>query len=112
MEGNMKDSLINSLNRAQELTDYMRKAQKELDRQIIEGTAGGDLVIVKMTGRHDVKKVHIDESLMNVEEREVLEELVAAAFNDAVRKVEDVSQKKIESLTAEFSLPDLKDIVS
>lgn len=111
MNDDLKDTLMKSLDRAQELSNHMKKAQSELDNQIVKGESGGGLITVYMTGRHDVKKLKIDDSLINLEDKEILEDLVAAAINDAVRKAEDVSQKTLESLTSDFDLPNLKDIL-
>ena len=82
---------------ASELQSRMKKVQSELDRQIVAGVAGGGLVRVEMNGRHDVSKVVIDECLMA--DRDVLQDLIAGAINDAVQKIDDVSQEKLVSLT-------------
>ena len=102
----MKGGLGNIMKQAQAMQENLRKAQEELATLEVTGTAGGGLVSVTMTCRHDVKGVQIDPSLMQ-DEKEVLEDLVAAALNDAVRKVEKLSQEKLSGLTAGMSIPGL-----
>ena len=80
----MKGGLGNIMKQAQAMQDNMRKAQEELAKIEVTGNAGGGLVSVVMTCRHDVRRVQIDASLMQ-DEKEVLEDLIAAAMNDAVR---------------------------
>jgi DNA-binding YbaB/EbfC family protein len=70
----------------------------------VTGQAGGGLVSVVMTGRHDIKRVSIDDSLMK-DDKDMLEDLVAAAVNDAVRRVESESRERMESVTKGMSLP-------
>lgn len=81
--------------------------QEELANAEVTGQSGGGLVSVVMTGRHDVKRVSIDQSLMSTDEddKEVLEDLIAAALNDAVRKVEQSSQEKMGGMTVYMQLP-------
>jgi DNA-binding YbaB/EbfC family protein len=102
----MKGGLGNIMKQAQAMQDNLRKAQEELATLEVTGTAGGGLVSVTMTCRHDVKGVQIDSSLMQ-DDKEVLEDLVAAALNDAVRKVEKLSQEKLSGLTAGMTIPGL-----
>jgi hypothetical protein len=83
----------------------MAKMQEELVQAEVTGQSGAGLVSVVMNGRHDVKRVSIDDSLLT-EEKEILEDLVAAAFNDAVRKLEKSSQEKMAGMTAGMNLPD------
>ena len=92
------------LEEAQKMQDRMKKAQDELTELSVEGKAGGGMVRVNMNGRHDVSKVTISQSLLN-EEVEMLEDLIAAAVNDAVRQVEKVSKDKINQLTAGLNIP-------
>ena len=94
------------MKQAQAVQENLKKAQEELAMIEVVGSSGGGLVEVKMTCRHDIRKVSIDESLMG-DDREVLEDLVAAAVNDAVRRVEKVSQEKMGSLTSGLNIPDL-----
>jgi DNA-binding YbaB/EbfC family protein len=88
------------------MQENLRKAQEELARIEVNGSAGGGLVSVVMTCRHDVKRVHIDPALLK-DDKEVLEDLVAAAMNDAVRKVEETTQQKMAGLTSGLGIPGL-----
>jgi nucleoid-associated protein EbfC len=100
----MKGGLGNLMKQAQRMQETMQKAQAELADMEVTGQAGGGMVSVVMTGRHDVKRVAIDDSLLK-EEKEMLEDLLAAAVNDAVRKVETTTQEKMSGLTAGMGLP-------
>ena len=102
----MKNPLGNIMKQAQAMQENMKKAQEELAYIEVTGGAGGGLVEVTMTCRHDIRRVSIDDSLIG-DEKEVLEDLVAAAVNDAVRRVEKVSQEKMGSLTAGLTIPGL-----
>jgi hypothetical protein len=86
------------------MQENMQRAQEELARTEVEGESGAGLVKIVMTCRHDVKRVSIDPSLLG-EDRDMLEDLVAAAFNDALRRAEATSQEKLGSLTAGMPLP-------
>lgn len=100
----MKGGLGNLMKQAQRMQETMQQAQQQLAVMEVTGQAGGGLVSVVMTGRHDVKRVSIDESLLK-EDKEMLEDLVAAAVNDAVRQVETTAQEKMAGLTAGMGLP-------
>jgi hypothetical protein len=100
----MKGGIGNMMKQAQQMQEQMQKAQEELAEMEVTGEAGGGMVKVTMTGRHDVKRVNIDDSLMG-DDREMLEDLVAAAMNDAVRNVEQASQEKMSGLTDGLNLP-------
>jgi DNA-binding YbaB/EbfC family protein len=100
----MKNQLAGLMKQAQAMQDSMKKAQEEIARLEVEGEAGGGMVKVAMTGRHDVKRVTIDPSLLG-EDKDMLEDLVAAAVNDAVRKVEAATQEKMAGLTAGMPMP-------
>ena len=100
----MKGGIGNIMKQAQQMQANMQKMQEEVANMEVEGQAGGGLVKVVMTGRHDIKRVHIDDSVLK-DDKEMLEDLVAAAVNDAVRQVEKVSQDKMSSVTAGFNLP-------
>ncbi|MBI3772603.1 MAG: YbaB/EbfC family nucleoid-associated protein [Gammaproteobacteria bacterium] len=100
----MKGGLGGLMKQAQKMQENMQKAQEELAKMEVTGQAGGGMVSVVMTGRHDVRRVSIDASLMQ-EEKEMLEDLLAAAVNDAVRQVERQSQEKMSSMTAGMGLP-------
>jgi hypothetical protein len=92
------------MKQAQAMQDNMKKAQEEIAAMEVAGEAGGGLVKVTMTGRHDVKRVSIDPTLLG-EDKDMLEDLVAAAVNDAVRKVEAASQEKMAGMAAGLPLP-------
>ena len=100
----MKGGIAGLMKQAQQMQDNMKKAQEELAQTEVEGQAGAGLVKVTMTCRHDVKRVKIDPSLV-AEDRDMLEDLVAAAVNDAVRRVETTTQEKMSGLTAGLPLP-------
>ena len=100
----MKGGLGNIMKQAQRMQETMQKAQQELAEMEVTGQAGGGLVSVVMTGRHDVKRVSIDDSLLK-EDKEMLEDLLAAAVNDAVRQVESTTQEKMSGLTSGMGLP-------
>ena len=95
----MKNQLAGLMKQAQAMQDNLRKAQEELATIEVEGEAGAGLVKVTMTCRHDVKRVSIDPSLL-ADDKDMLEDLVAAAFNDAIRRAEATSQEKMGKLTA------------
>jgi DNA-binding YbaB/EbfC family protein len=100
----MKGGIGNLMKQAQQMQANMQKMQEEVANMEVEGQAGGGLVKVTMTGRHDVKRVSIDDSVLK-DDKEMLEDLIAAAMNDAVRQLEKVSQEKMSSITAGFNLP-------
>lgn len=100
----MKGGLGNLMKQAQAMQDNLRKAQEELASIEVTGNAGGAMVSVVMTCRYDVRRVTIDPSLLQ-DDKEVLEDLIAAAVNDAVRKVEKTTQEKMSGLTAGLGLP-------
>lgn len=100
----MKGGLGNLMKQAQAMQDNLRKAQEELAAIEVTGNAGGGMVSVNMTCRYDVRRVTIDPALLQ-DDKEVLEDLIAAAVNDAVRKVEKTTQEKMAGLTAGMGLP-------
>jgi DNA-binding YbaB/EbfC family protein len=100
----MKNQLAGLMKQAQAMQENMKQAQDAIAAMEIEGEAGGGMVKVVMTGRHDVKRVTIAPTLLS-EDKDMLEDLVAAAMNDAVRKVEAASQQKMAGLTAGMPLP-------
>lgn len=101
---NMQQLMQQAQRMQEQMQKQMQKAQEELANTELTGESGAGLVKVVMTGRHDVKRVQIDDSLLK-EDKEMLEDLIAAAVNDAVRKVEDYSQKKMGSVTQGLNLP-------
>jgi len=100
----LKGGLGNLMKQAQQMQENMQKMQEKLAMVEVEGQAGAGMVKVVMTCRHDVKRVSIDDSLMG-EDKEMLEDLLAAAVNDAVRRVETTSQEKMSGLTSGLGLP-------
>lgn len=105
----MKGGLGNLMKQAQAMQENMQKAQEELANIEVTGESGGGLVKVSMTCRHDVKKISIDPELMgDADDREMLEDLVAAAVNDAVRKAEKAQQEKMAGLTGGLNIPGMK----
>ncbi|HTR59565.1 MAG TPA: YbaB/EbfC family nucleoid-associated protein [Casimicrobiaceae bacterium] len=100
----MKNQLSGLMKQAQAMQDNVKKAQEAIAALEVEGQAGAGLIKVTMTGRHDVKRVAIDPSLLG-EDKDMLEDLVAAAINDAVRKVEAASQAKMAEVAGGLSLP-------
>lgn len=100
----MKNQLAGLMKQAQAMQDNLKKAQDELATIEVEGQSGAGLVKVTMTCKHDVKRVVIDPSLL-ADDKDMLEDLVAAAFNDGIRRAEEVSQEKMSKLTAGMPLP-------
>jgi DNA-binding YbaB/EbfC family protein len=100
----MKNQLAGLMKQAQQMQENLQRAQEELGRTEVEDQSGAGLVKIVMTCRHDVKRVSIDPSLLG-EDRDMLEDLVAAAFNDALRRAEATSQEKLGGLTAGMPLP-------
>lgn len=92
------------MKQAQQMKEHMEKAQAELAAMEITGEAGAGLVSVIMTGRHEVRRVQIDDSLLG-DDKDMLEDLVAAAVNDAVHKLERATQEKMSGLTEGMGLP-------
>lgn len=100
----MKGGLGNLMKQAQKMQENLQKAQEEVASMEILGESGGGLVKILMTGRHEVRRVEIDDSLLR-EDRDMLEDLVAAAINDAVHKVEKTVQDKFAGVTSGLGLP-------
>jgi DNA-binding YbaB/EbfC family protein len=100
----MKGQLAGLMKQAQQMQDNMRKMQEQLAQVEVEGQSGAGLVKVVVTCRNDVKRVTIDPSLL-ADDKDMLEDLVVAAVNDALRKAEQTSQEKMGSMTAGLPLP-------
>ena len=100
----MKNQLAGLMKQAQQMQDNMKKVQEQLASTEVEGQSGAGMVKVIMTCRHDVKRVTIDESLLK-DDKEMLEDLIAAAMNDAVRRVESTVQERMAGVTAGMPLP-------
>ena len=104
----MKGGLGNIMKQAQAMQDNMKKAQDELAAIEVSGESGGGMVKLVMTCRYDVKNVVIDPAVMSdAEDREMLEDLIAAAINDAVKKVEKTTQEKMSGLTGGLNISGL-----
>jgi DNA-binding YbaB/EbfC family protein len=100
----MKGGLGNLMKQAQQMQENMKKAQAELASIEVEGQAGSGMVKVVMTCHHEAKRVMIDDSLVG-DDKDMLEDLIVAAFNDAARKAEAISEQRMSSLTAGMPLP-------
>ena len=100
----MKADLGDLMKQAQQLQEQMQKAQQQLAEMEVSGEAGAGLVKVVMTGRHDVRRVTIDPSLLR-EDKEILEDLLAAAVNDAVRRVEEKNRDMLSGMTQGMGMP-------
>ena len=100
----MKNPLGNLMKQAQQMQTQMQDAQEELGHLEVQGEAGGGMVKLTMTCRHEVRGIQIDDALLG-EEKDMLEDILAAAFNDALRKVEKTTQEKYSGMTAGLGLP-------
>jgi DNA-binding YbaB/EbfC family protein len=100
----MKNGLAGLMKQAQQMQENMKRMQEQLATTEVEGQSGAGMVKLVMTCRHDVKRVMIDASLLK-DDKDMLEDLVAAAFNDAVRRVEATIQEKMGGMTAGLGLP-------
>lgn len=97
---------LNELMRqAQKMQDQFKQAQDDLSNLVVEGKSGAGLVVIKLNGRHDVVSVSIDDSALT-EGKEFVEDLIGAAFNDAVRKLEDEKRKTMSAMAGGFKLPE------
>ncbi len=103
MFGGGKGGLGNLMKQAQEMQKNIQAVQEEIEKMEVVGEAGGGMVKVTMTGKHELVKVEIDDSLMD--DKEMLEDLFAAAVNSSVRRVEDITQEKMGGLTGGMDLP-------
>jgi len=102
----MKGGMGNLMKQAQQMQAKMQKAQEELAKMEVVGEAGAGMVKVTMLGCHSVRRVEIDDSLIgDADEKEMLEDLIAAAMNDAVRRVEEQNKDKMGALTGGMQLP-------
>lgn len=99
----MKGGIAGLMKQAQQMQENMRKAQEQLAQVEVEGQSGAGMVKVTMTCAHDVRRVAIDASAMD--DCEMLEDLIAAAFNDAVRRAEQISQERMAGFAAGLNLP-------
>ena len=99
-----KGGMGNMMRQAQKMQENVQKVQEEIARMEVEGQSGAGLVKITMTGRHDVKRVQIDDSLFE-DDKEMLEDLIAAAVNDAVRNIESTQKEKMDKATAGMQMP-------
>ncbi|HRF12019.1 MAG TPA: YbaB/EbfC family nucleoid-associated protein [Candidatus Accumulibacter phosphatis] len=99
----MKGGIAGLMKQAQQMQENMKKAQEELAQLEVEGQSGAGMVKVLMTGNHNVRRVTIDPSVMD--DKEMLEDLIAAALNDALRRAEEVSQQRMAGFSAGLNLP-------
>jgi DNA-binding YbaB/EbfC family protein len=100
----MKNALGNIMQQAQKMQEDLKKAQEELALMQVQGESGGGLVTILMTGKREARKVTIDNSLLG-EDKDMLEDMVAAAINDAVNKVAKMKKEKMSDITAGIPLP-------
>lgn len=100
----MKGGMAGLMKQAQKMQEDMQKVQQDIADMEVTGESGAGLVKVVMNGRHDVKKVSLDDSLMS-EDKELLEDLLAAAVNDAVRRIESTSQDRMSAVTSGMAMP-------
>ena len=100
----MKGQIAGLMRQAQQMQENMKKAQDALAEIVVEGGSGGGLVKVSMSCRHDVKRVTIDPSLL-ADDKDMLEDLVAAAFNDAARRIDETQKEKMASVSSGMQLP-------
>ena len=100
----MKGQLAGLMKQAQAMQENLKKVQDELGNLEVEGSSGAGLVKITMTCKHEVRRVTIDPSLL-ADDKDMLEDLVAAAFNDSLRRAEQVSQEKMAKVTAGMPLP-------
>ena len=98
-----KGGMAGLMQQAQRMQENLKKAQEEIQRMEVEGQAGAGMVKITMTGKHECKRVQIDAGVMD--DKEMLEDLIAAAINDAAKKVDQVSQEKMGSLAGGMGLP-------
>lgn len=100
----MKGGLSGLMKQAQQLQANMQKAQEELARMEVTGEAGGGMVKVVMTGKHEVRRITLDDKIIG-DDKEMLEDLIAAAVNDAVNKIETETRERFSGMTAGMGLP-------
>ncbi|MFP4251615.1 MAG: YbaB/EbfC family nucleoid-associated protein [Guyparkeria sp.] len=100
----MKGGIGNLMKQAQAMQENMQRMQEEVAKMEVEGQSGGGLVKVTMTGKHEARRVSIDPSLFE-DDKDMLEDLIAAAINDAARRIEQEQQEKMSGMTAGMNLP-------
>ena len=100
----MKGGIGQLMKQAQQMQEKMQKAQEELQNIIVQGESGGGMVKISITCKNEIKKIDVDDSLFS-EERDMFEDLLIAAFNDAIRKAEQKTQESMSGMTSGLSLP-------
>jgi len=100
----MKGGIGQLMKQAQQMQEKMQKAQEELQNIIVHGESGGGMVKISITCKNEIKKIDIDDSLFS-EERDMLEDLLIAAFNDAIRKADKKTQERMSGMTSGLNLP-------
>lgn len=100
----MKGGIGQLMKQAQQMQADMQKAQEEIAKMTVTGESGAGMVRITMTCKHDVRSIEIDDTLVG-DDKEMLEDLLVAAFNDAVRRVEQTVQEKLSGMTAGLNLP-------
>ncbi len=100
----MKGGMGNLMKQAQEMQENMQRMQEEVAQMEVEGQSGGGLVKIAMTGKHEARRVEIDPSALE-DDKEMLEDLIAAAINDASRRIEQEQQEKMSGMTSGMNLP-------
>ncbi|MFI9651346.1 YbaB/EbfC family nucleoid-associated protein [Guyparkeria halopsychrophila] len=100
----MKGGMGNLMKQAQAMQENMQRMQEEVAKMEVEGQSGGGLVKVTMTGKHEARRVSIDPSLLE-DDKDMLEDLIAAAINDAARRIEQEQQEKMAGMTGGMNLP-------
>ncbi len=98
-----KGGMAGLMQQAQRMQENLKKAQEEIQRMEVEGQAGAGMVKITMTGKHECRRVQIDPGVMD--DKDMLEDLITAAINDAAKKVDQVSQEKMGSLAGGMGLP-------
>ena len=101
----MKGNIGNIMKQAQQLQENMQRAQAQIATLEVTGESGGGMAKVTMTGKHEVRRVLLDASIVSSDDKDMLEDLVAAAVNDAVQKVERATQEKMASVMGGMQLP-------
>lgn len=96
---------LGMMKQAAELKSKMEAMQAELERMEVEGAAGGGFVTLKLSGKGEIKAAHVDELLLKPDQREIVEDLIVAAYADARRKLETLLQERMQALTGGLSLP-------
>lgn len=99
-----KGGMGNLMKQAQQMQERMQKMQEEMANMEVTGESGAGLVKITLTGSHNVRRIDIDESLMQ-DEKEMLEDLIAAAFNDAVRRIEETQKERMATVTGGMQMP-------